>query len=295
MLTAPLLLAAGGLVLVLAGLRTALHRGLTPPARPQGTPAAWGLAGRAVRIPTPRGGLFAWHAPVPGPGPHPAAVLLHGWGGQADDLVPAASHLQARGFTVLLLEARNHGRSDRDGHSSLPRFAEDLEQALDWLRCQPGVDPRRLSALGHSVGAAAVLLVASRRHDLAAVVGVGGFAHPEWVMRRWLAARRIPYRPFGWLVNRYVERVIGARFDDIAPVRRIARVRCPVLLLHGRHDTTVPPADALALVAAGGTADVRCLQWAGDHEHFEDLPAVMEEVRGFLQAAAPLPEVAPTR
>lgn len=36
---------------------------------------------------------------------------------------------------------------------------------------------------------------------------------------------------------RHVQRVIGTTFDDIAPVNTIARVRCPVLVVHGRTDT----------------------------------------------------------
>lgn len=34
--------------------------------------------------------------------------------------------------------------------------------------------------------------------------------------------------------------MIGDRFDDIAPVHSIARVKAPVLLVHGRKDDVVP-------------------------------------------------------
>ena len=37
--------------------------------------------------------------------------------------------------------------SDADSFSSMPRFAEDLDHALDWLARQPEVDPRALIAL----------------------------------------------------------------------------------------------------------------------------------------------------
>jgi pimeloyl-ACP methyl ester carboxylesterase len=35
--------------------------------------------------------------------------------------------MQLAGFTVLLIDARNHGGSDADTFSSIPRFAEDLD------------------------------------------------------------------------------------------------------------------------------------------------------------------------
>ena len=270
----------------LLGARTLLHRGLTPAPDLSGPqPADAGLTAQAVWVPAPQGGrLFAWYlAPAVRLDQRaPAAVLMHGWGGNASHLLPAAQALYRRGFAVLLPEARNHGRSSRTDHSSLPRFAQDIEASLQWLGQQPTTDPTRMVVLGHSVGAAAALLVASRRPGLSAAVAISSFAHPEWVMRRWLASRRIPYRPLGWLVNRYVEQVIGARFDDIAPVATLAKARCPVLLLHGDGDATVPVADAQTLMARRAQADARLLVLPGTHEGFEDTQAAEAAVIDFL-------------
>lgn len=54
--------------------------------------------------------------------------------------------------------------------------------------------------------------------------------------------------------------VIGAQFDEIAPVHSMTRVLCPVLLVHGEDDDTVPFDDARRLLAAGG-ARARCNCW----------------------------------
>ena len=282
----------GASLLLLWVARAVLHHGLAPQATLDGVqPADLGFTAQTVRLPTAGGlSLFAWYLPAskavaPIPTTAPAIVLLHGWGGNASTLLPAAQVLHQAGFAVLLPESRNHGRSDRDSHSSLPRFAQDLDAALDWLRRQPGIDTTHLFALGHSVGAAAVLLCASRRGDLNRVVSVSAFANPEQVMRRWLAARRVPYWPLGWLVNRYVESVIGARFNTIAPIHTLALSPCPVLMVHGLQDDIVPIDDARQLWRNRSPADVTFLECQGTHEAFDDMADVTRQILQFLQPA----------
>lgn len=252
----------------------------------QDSPGQHGLAYREVVIPTENGKrLFAWFVPPAANTPAPAVAVLHGWGSNAEMMLPLAQPLHRAGYAVLLFDSRNHGRSDSDGFSSLPRFAEDLEHALDWLALQPDVDALRLAALGHSVGAAAALLVASRRHDLAAVASIAAFADPESMMRRVLAAHRVPYYPLGRAVLRYVQRAIGHRFSDIAPRNTIRRVRCPVLLVHGSDDTTVPVEDAMAIYARRPGDQVRLLILAGDHDSSRETERHAGELIHFLDQA----------
>lgn len=249
------------------------------------SPASVGLAYEAVRIPTVNGKtLFGWLVPA-ARDDAPALVILHGWGGNAEAMLPLAAPLHRAGFALLLIDARNHGHSDADSFSSLPRFAEDLDQALDWLNDRRSVKPHRLGLVGHSVGAGAALLAASRRPDVAAVVSIAAFAHPAAMMRRLLKAWRIPYLPIGWYVLRYVQRVIGYRFDAIAPLNTIALVQCPVLLVHGSEDATVPVAEAELLQARRGGAPGRLLLVKGSHDSYADLDRQVGEVIAFLDAA----------
>lgn len=215
----------------------------------QKTPSTLGLPYRETWIPGANDTrLFAWFIPT-GDQPAPTVLIMHGWGSNAEMMLPFAQLLHEAGYAVLLLDARNHGRSDGDSFSSMPRFAEDLEHGLDWVMQQPLTDPRRCFLLGHSVGAGAALLLASRRQDVAGVISIAAFAHPGLLMRRQLSAHHVPYRPLGWLVLRYIEWVIGYRFDDIAPCNTIRRIICPVLLAHGEADRTVTPEDARTIYA----------------------------------------------
>lgn len=292
-----------GSVVVLALLRMMLHRGIraslaAPRIAHDRTPADLGLPFHPLRIRTANARrVHAWLvAPAAASAmPAPAVVVLHGWGGNAAMMLPLARPLHEAGFVALYLDARCHGASDDDSFASLPRFAEDLEHALDWLEQQAGIDPGRIGLIGHSVGAGAALLAASRRPRLAAVVSVSAFAHPAAMMRRWMAARRIPAGTVGRYILGYVQKTIGHRFDDIAPVATIARVRCPVLLVHGATDDVVPSSDAREIFAARDDATVELRIVDGIHDSFADLERHMQDVIAFLDRAMPARAAEPER
>ena len=201
--------------------------------------------------------MFAWYIPSVHKDPAPGIVILHGWGGNAESMLAFAPGLHRAGYALLFLDARNHGQSDCDDFSSLVKFAEDLDHGLDWLKNKPGIQADRLGILGHSVGAAAAILVASHRHDLSAVVSIAAFAHPELFMRRYIKAHHIPYVPVGWWVLRYIESQIKARFEQIAPVNTIQKVTCPILLVHGALDIHVPIEDVNTIYKNRSTNEVQ--------------------------------------
>ncbi|MBK5961535.1 dipeptidyl aminopeptidase [Rhodoplanes elegans] len=318
MSSGPLLIGLAAAVVAVLGLRWILHRallrGLRAPRVPHDCgPLDLGLPADCVRelsIEGPRDKrLFAWlvtpdptpdakgNAPGDAPGDaatgspcdvavsplHPAVLVMHGWGSNAAMMLPVVAPLRAAGFAVLLVDARCHGRSDDEDFASMPRFAEDIAAGLGVLRAQPGIAADRIALIGHSVGAGAALLAACRDPAVTAVVSVSAFAHPGEIMRGWLARARIPYPVIGWYLLRHVERTIGARFADIAPVATIRRVGCPVLVVHGRHDTTVPFADAERLVAAGTQATLLAID--GDHDLRDALGPHAAAVAAFLVAA----------
>lgn len=260
--------------------RTVRRRFGRPPRRPSLAPddaqdvALAGANGRTLR-----GWLFR------GDGSTRAAVaVMHGWGASAGDLVPAARMLAAAGLHTLVLDARCHGRSDSDDFASMPRFAEDLETGVAWLRAQSFVDPDRVAVLGHSVGAGAALLVAARDPRIAGVVSVSSMAHPGRFMQTALVRQRVP-RPLASGALRYVERVIGHRYDDFAPLRSVTRIQSPLLLVHGDADTVVPVSDARLLQAAARThAELVVVPDAG-HDDLEALQTVAVQVLDLLRVA----------
>ncbi len=249
------------------------------------SPADFGLASATVRIPTTNGKtLHAWHLPAPQAAslPAPALVIVHGWGSNADLMLPLAPALHTAGFALLFIDTRCHGASDDEPFTSLPRFAEDTVHAVDWLAAQPDIDPNRIALLGHSVGAGAVLLAATWRPQIAAVVSLAAFAHPADMMQRWMVEQNLPAAVIGPYILQYVQRTIGYRFDAIAPAHTLPQLCCPVLLMHGEHDTTVPVEDAHRLQVAAASDKVQLHIGPGGHDSMEAFLEQMPQVIGFL-------------
>jgi pimeloyl-ACP methyl ester carboxylesterase len=274
------------LLIVMVGVVLAtprlLRRAFAPRDREVGSnPSDYGLLSTDLWIAGTNGKrLHAWW--IPADGPAPVVIVLHGWSGNSGDMLPIGPGLLESGFHALFLDARKHGESDDEDFMSMPRFAEDLEAAIGSMLERD--DVTGIGVIGHSVGAAAAIYAAARNPAIDAVVAVASFAHPAEMMRE-----NFPFpMPVTWAILRMVERMIGHRYDDIAPRNRIADVEVPVMLMHGDADSVIPFQDSIDLrdrlpgsqlvIVPGGTHS--------DLEAFEPFfPAVDEFLRKHLSPA----------
>ena len=90
-----------------------------------------------------------------------------------------AGALQEAGLGTLLIDLLSRREELIDADTGHLRFnieflAERLERAADWLMNSPATGRLRLGLFGASTGAAAALVMASRRREVAAVVSRGG-------------------------------------------------------------------------------------------------------------------------
>jgi pimeloyl-ACP methyl ester carboxylesterase len=212
-----------------------MMRAFAPPKRDMfQAPSDLGLPEEQIWLENDNGTkLHAWFIPVDGPAP--VVIVLHGWGGNAALMLPLAPHLHDAGYHALFLDARNHGHSEHERFTSMPRFAEDLEVAARWARERSEVTS--IGVIGHSVGAGAAILSASRSDYFDAVVSVSAPAHPGEMMREQMT--NIP-GPLLTLMFGAMQHLIGYRFDEFAPRNRITHVEAPVLIVHGADDDVVP-------------------------------------------------------
>nr|MBA2673324.1 alpha/beta hydrolase [Ramlibacter sp.] len=82
-------------------------------------PKVW-AGWRIERQPFENAGLTLYARPAAGDGP--VALLVHGWGGHAAQMLPLALALEQRGIQPVLLDLPAHGRSG-GSTSNGPQFA----------------------------------------------------------------------------------------------------------------------------------------------------------------------------
>lgn len=194
--------------------------------------------------------------------PGPAVIFAHGNGELIDYWPLELAHFARWGIGVLLCEYRGYGRSA--GDPSEPAIAADFQQFHDWLVARPEVDPSRIIFHGRSLGGGAVCLLA-RRREPAALILQSTFTSVADVARRMLIPRAL----------------VVDRFESLDVV---SRLRCPLLVIHGRHDSLIPFSHAERLHAAAANSTL--VAYAADHNDCPpDWPRYWRDVARFLERA----------
>jgi alpha-beta hydrolase superfamily lysophospholipase len=159
----------------------------------------------------------------------PLLLYLHGARYDVRGSAHRMRRLQALGFSVLGVDYRGFGQSTPVLPSE-EMANEDALAAWDWLAAQhPG---RARYVFGHSLGGAIAVQLASQRDDVRGLIVEGSFTSIPDVVRQF---------KWGWLP---VGPLITQRFEA---VDQIAKVRAPVLVVHGSEDRLIPPALGQAL------------------------------------------------
>lgn len=234
-----------------AAISSAALLAVSPATAPREVPVAFAAPG---------GPALAGTLTLPaGPGPHPAAVLVGGFGpSDRDGAVGVigrraygdwARALAARGVAVLRYDKRGIGASRGPDLAWLdPRpLGVDAAAAVRAVRSRPEVDARRVALVGHSQGGNLALRAAALGAPARVVVTLGTPGRP--LGRLTGTGPRVRFL-LGVLVGQRTARRL-LRADPRVDARAVT---VPVLHVHGRADGVVPAGDARRLAAARAAA-----------------------------------------
>lgn len=210
----------------------------------------------------------------------PVALLVHGWGGHAGQMVPLATALQQQGVRTVILEMPAHGRND-GAVSNLPQFARAVDYACARL-AQEGTPVE--TVIAHSLGANAAAYALSRGAPARRLVLLAPPASP-------LEYTRLFARVFGLTeatrlaMQRRVEAREAVLMPQFEPPSVGPRLNVPTLVVHDRRDSVNPFADGEAF--AQHIAGARLIATEGlGHRHILKDARVLGEVTAFVAGAA---------
>lgn len=247
------------LYLVVVALLWAFQERITFPAPRAALPDPQRVLGYGERIALAmRDGsrLVGWYLPPQtaedGDGRRKSAGLLwfYGNGETIGAIWPILRDFRPPQAGLLVVDYPGYGASG--GRASEAGLYEAADLAYQALAARPDVDRHRVYVYGRSLGSAAATHVAAT-HEVAGLILESPFT----------SARGMAARHYGF-VPRFVVRL---RLDNLA---NMARVRCPVLVLHGTADMVVPIQMGRDVAAAApGPVEFVMIEGAGHNETYE--------------------------
>lgn len=210
--------------------------------------------------------------------PHgPVALLVHGWGGHARQLLPLAETLAEHGFRPVLLEMPAHGRS-AGAVSSLPQFARAIDYAVGRLQ-QEGHQVGLLAA--HSLGASAAAYVTGRGLPVGKLVLIAPPASPRAYTHYFAGVFGLGEGTRAGMQKR-IEAREGVLMQQFEPPAVGSRIRVPTLVVHDREDRINGFADGQAFARAVTGAELVATEGLGHRKVLKD-PAVLARIVLFAQ------------
>ncbi|MBD2014764.1 alpha/beta hydrolase [Microcoleus sp. FACHB-53] len=177
---------------------------------------------------------------LPNPASQYTIVYIHGNAEDLGDIQPVLQSLQKIGFSVFAYDYRGYGTSE--GKPSERHAYRDIETVYNYLIQQLGVPAQKIIAFGRSVGGGSAVDLASRQ-PLAGLIMESSFT----------SAFRVVI-PFPLLP-----------FDKFSNLNKIKKVKCPVLIMHGKADEIIPFQHGQKLLAAAN--EPKFSLWVDEASH----------------------------
>ncbi len=188
------------------------------------TPADYDLPYEEVWLTVSTGKIHGWW--IPAAKLEAEAILyFHGNGSNNGDVVNRALRFSQLGFSVLLIDYRGYGKSDRTFPNETKVY-EDGEAAWQYLTQDKGIKPRNLFIYGHSLGGAIGIEMAARHPEMAGLIVESTFTSMKAMADIMGYSRFFP-----------LEFILTQKFDSI---NKISGIEVPILLIHGTEDEVVP-------------------------------------------------------
>ena len=212
---------------------------------------------QALEIPFEHSHLPGYLRLPSGHAPFPVVVIVGGLDAAKEDMHQFASLCLERGLATVVFDGPGQGECFYRGLYLRENFHEAVSAVIDQLSTQPELDSSRIGILGRSLGGFLAPQAAAFDKRIKACVAwgalydLGSFDHKPPLIRDgyrflsgaadWVQAKRLT----AW----------------ISLAQTAASITCPLYIVHGEKDNSVPPDDARRLAReASGPVKLRIVE-----------------------------------
>lgn len=205
-----------------------------------------------------------------GPGPHPAAIIVHGgaWvtGDKQRSVRPLFKPLSDAGVAWFSINYRLARAGDLgslislEGLAVLSSGAEDVRNALEFVRAHAtdyNIDPTRIVLIGESAGAHLASMAALKPTGKP-VQAVVAFYSPSDLVKLVDSSPRIPEGLRRAVKGSPLEALLMSGLKQLSPQTWISKEAPPFLMIHGTADQLVPFEQSQTMCAALQALTVPC-------------------------------------
>jgi abhydrolase domain-containing protein 17 len=173
-------------------------------------------------------------------------LYIHGNAEDLGDISPILNSFNSWGFSVFAYDYRGYGTSN--GTPSEQNAYQDADAAYDYLAQQLKISPDRLIIYGRSLGGGSATELATK-HAVAGLVLQSTFTSAFRVIL-----------PFPMLP-----------FDKFTNLAKIANIHCPVMVIHGEADRTIPVEHGRSLYKTALNPKMSLWVPNADHNDFDEV------------------------
>jgi 2,6-dihydroxypseudooxynicotine hydrolase len=209
--------------------------------------------GRRVEIPFENGRMVGVLRAPYGRGPHPVVIVIPGLDSTKEELRPTEQLFLDRGLATFAVDGPGQGEAEYD-LPIRPDWEVPGAAIIDALAQQPEIDTARVGAWGVSLGGYYAPRVATGEARVKAVVSLSG---PFQFGTNWEDLPSLTRDAFRVRSFSASDQEAHAKALELSLEGRAANIKVPLLIVAGRKDRLIPPANAEMLAnEAGGPVEL---------------------------------------
>lgn len=155
-----------------------------------------------------------------------------------------------KGFNTLIFDFRGHGSyASKKGVTIGFNEQQDLLGAINFIKSKGIGDT--IGLIGFSMGASTALSVLDKTTDVSFAIADSPFSdlknYLKSNMKIWTGLPDFPFVP---MILFNFKLIYGVNYSTVSPLRSLGKSDIPILLIHGKKDTTIPHTESVSMEKA---------------------------------------------